>query len=232
VEEMEVDTSMIELFENMIGEMFEYGKHILQEKRLNPKNDLLSAIANAELDGAKLSQEYLDGSWLLIIFAGNDTTRNSISGAIKLLTEFPEQKKKLLNNFDLLPNFAQETIRMISPVIHMRRTTTCETTLGNQKLGKGEKVIMWYGAANRDPSIFSNPNTFDIERENAIKHLAFGMGRHTCIGKPVALMQLKEVYKQILTRFPDMKMDGDWKVAPNNFVHAIQEMPVSFTPEK
>ena len=231
-EEMEVDTSMIELFENMIGEMFEYGKHILQEKRLNPKNDLLSAIANAELDGAKLSQEYLDGSWLLIIFAGNDTTRNSISGAIKLLTEFPEQKKKLLNNFDLLPNFAQETIRMISPVIHMRRTTTCETTLGNQKLGKGEKVIMWYGAANRDPSIFSNPNTFDIERENAIKHLAFGMGRHTCIGKPVALMQLKEVYKQILTRFPDMKMDGDWKVAPNNFVHAIQEMPVSFTPEK
>ena len=121
---------------------------------------------------------------------------------------------------------------MVSPVIHMRRTTTCETTLGNQKLGKGEKVIMWYGAANRDPAIFSNPNNFDIERENAVKHLAFGMGRHTCIGKPVALMQLKEVYKQILTRFPDMRMDGDWKVAPNNFVHAIQEMPVSFTPEK
>ena len=231
-EEMEVDPSMIELFENMVNEMFDYGKYILQEKRNNPQNDLLSAIANAELGGAKLSQEYLDGSWLLIIFAGNDTTRNSISGAIKLLTEFPEQKKKLLENIDLLPNFAQETIRMVSPVIHMRRTTTCETTLGNQKLGKGEKVIMWYGAANRDPAIFSNPNNFDIERENAVKHLAFGMGRHTCIGKPVALMQLKEVYKQILTRFPDMRMDGDWKVAPNNFVHAIQEMPVSFTPEK
>ena len=231
-EEMEVDPSMIELFENMVNEMFDYGKYILQEKRNNPQNDLLSAIANAELDGAKLSQEYLDGSWLLIIFAGNDTTRNSISGAIKLLTEFPEQKKKLLENIDLLPNFAQETIRMVSPVIHMRRTTTCETTLGNQKLGKGEKVIMWYGAANRDPAIFSNPNNFDIERENAVKHLAFGMGRHTCIGKPIALMQLKEVYKQILTRFPDMRMDGDWKVAPNNFVHAIQEMPVSFTPEK
>ena len=231
-EEMEVDPSMIELFENMVNEMFDYGKYILHEKRNNPQNDLLSAIANAELGGAKLSQEYLDGSWLLIIFAGNDTTRNSISGAIKLLTEFPEQKKKLLENIDLLPNFAQETIRMVSPVIHMRRTTTCETTLGNQKLGKGEKVIMWYGAANRDPAIFSNPNNFDIERKNAVKHLAFGMGRHTCIGKPIALMQLKEVYKQILTRFPDMHMDGDWKVAPNNFVHAIQEMPVSFTPEK
>ena len=231
-EEMEVDTSMIELFQTMIDEMFDYGKHILQAKRANPENDLLSAIANAELDGAKLSQEYLDGSWLLIIFAGNDTTRNSISGAIKLLTEFPDQKNKLINNLELLPNFAQETIRMVSPVIHMRRTTTCDTTIGNQKLGAGEKVIMWYGAANRDPTVFDRPHEFDIERENAIKHLSFGMGRHTCIGKPVALMQLKEVYKQILTRFPDMTMDGDWKVAPNNFVHAIQEMPVSFTPEK
>ena len=231
-EEMEVDPSMIELFENMVNEMFDYGKHILQEKRNNPSNDLLSAIANAELDGHKLSQEYLDGSWLLIIFAGNDTTRNSISGAIKLLTEFPDQKNKLLNNLELLPNFAQETIRMVSPVIHMRRTTKCETVIGNQKIGRGEKIIMWYGAANRDPSIFKNPHQFDIERDNAVKHLAFGLGRHTCIGKPVALMQLKEVYKQILTRFPDMIMDGDWKVAPNNFVHAIQEMPVSFTPEK
>ncbi len=165
---------------------------------------------------------------MLIIIAGNDTTRNSISGAIKLLTEFPEQKSKLLKNLDLLPNFAQETIRMVSPVIHMRRTTTCETTIGNQKLGPGEKVVMWYGAANRDPSVFIKPHEFNIERDNASKHLAFGMGRHTCLGKPIALMQLKEVYRQILTRFPDIHMDGEWKVAPNNFVHAIQEMPVSF----
>ena len=230
-EDMEVDPSMIELFENMVQEMFDYGKHILQEKRKNPQNDLLSAIANAELDGAKLSQEYLDGSWLLIIFAGNDTTRNSISGAIKLLTEFPDQKKKLLDNLDLLPNFAQETIRMVSPVIHMRRTTTCETTLGNQKLGKGEKIIMWYGAANRDPKIFSDPDKFDIERENAKKHLAFGYGRHLCLGKHMANMQLIEVYKQILERFPDMHQSDEWKVVPNNFTHSISEMPVSFKAE-
>jgi hypothetical protein len=87
---------------------------------------------------------------------------------------------------------------------------------------------MWYGAANRDPSIFTNPDKFDIERENADKHLAFGIGRHTCVGKPVALMQLEESYKQILSRFPNIRMSGNWKVAPNNFVHAIQEMPVKF----
>tara|TARA_Y100000385_G_scaffold283031_1_gene338485 strand:- start:34 stop:1386 length:1353 start_codon:yes stop_codon:yes gene_type:complete len=223
-----VNTDMIDMFNNMIDEMFEYGRDIMNAKRKDPADDLLSAIANAELEGHQLSPEFLDGSWLLIIFAGNDTTRNTLSGAIKLLTENPEQKQKLIDNPELMPNFLQECIRMISPVMHMRRTTMCETEVGGQKMGPGEKVVMWYGAANRDPAIFSNPDQFDIERANADKHLAFGIGRHTCIGKPVALMQLEESYKQILTRFPNIHMSGDWKVAPNNFVHAIQEMPVKF----
>lgn len=225
------DENTIAMFNAMVDEMFEYGRDILIKKRQNPENDLLSAIANAELEGEKLSDEFLDGSWLLIIFAGNDTTRNTLSGAIKLLTEFPDQKELLLANMELLPNFVQESIRMISPVIHMRRTTTQEATIGKQKIGPGEKIIMWYGAANRDPAIFDRPNDFNIQRPNADKHLAFGIGRHTCIGKPIALMQLQEAYSQILQRFPDMRYDGEWKVAPNNFVHAIQEMPVSFTAE-
>ena len=223
-----VNTDMVEMFNNMIDEMFEYGRDIMNAKRKNPSDDLLSAIANAELEGQQLSPEFLDGSWLLIIFAGNDTTRNTLSGAIKLLTENPDQKQKLIDNPELMPNFLQECIRMISPVMHMRRTTTCETEVGGQLMGPGEKLVMWYGAANRDPTMFSNPDKFDIERANADKHLAFGIGRHTCIGKPVALMQLEESYKQILARFPDIRMSGDWKVAPNNFVHAIQEMPVKF----
>ena len=223
-----VNTDMLEMFNNMIDEMFEYGRDIMNAKRKNPSDDLLSAIANAELEGQQLSPEFLDGSWLLIIFAGNDTTRNTLSGAIKLLTENPDQKQKLIDNPELMPNFLQECIRMISPVMHMRRTTTCETEVGGQLMGPGEKLVMWYGAANRDPDIFVNPDKFDIKRVNADKHLAFGIGRHTCIGKPVALMQLEESYKQILARFPDIRMSGDWKVAPNNFVHAIQEMPVKF----
>ena len=223
-----VNTDMIDMFNGMVDEMFEYGRDILNSKRKNPSDDLLSAIANAELEGQKLSPEFLDGSWLLIIFAGNDTTRNTLSGAIKLLTENPDQKQKLIENPELMPNFLQECIRMVSPVIHMRRTTTCETELSGQLMGPGEKIVMWYGAANRDPSVFSNPDKFDIERENADKHLAFGIGRHTCVGKPVALMQLEESYKQILSRFPNIRMSGNWKVAPNNFVHAIQEMPVKF----
>ncbi len=226
------DQSMVDMFNAMVDEMFEYGRFILKEKRKNPSNDLLSAIANAEIEGEKLTDEFLDGSWLLIIFAGNDTTRNTMSGGIKLLHENQNQKEMLLKDFDLLPNFINETVRCVSPVIHMRRTTLEETEINGQRIGPFEKVALWYGAANRDPEVFKNPNEFNILRKNADKHLAFGIGRHTCLGKPVALMQLQEFYSQFLLRFSDFEMNGEWKVAPNNFVHAIQEMPIKFTPEK
>ena len=225
------DPAMIAMFTNIVKEMFDYGREILLKRRKDPKDDLLSVIANIEVDGEKLPDEYLDGSWLLIIIAGNETTRNSISGTIKLLTENPDQKEKLINNMELLPNMVNEAIRLISPVIYMRRTTREETLIGDQKIGPQEKVVLYYGAANRDPDIFKNPDAFDIERENAKKHLAFGYGRHLCLGKHMANMQLAEVYKQILARFPDMQQSDDWKVVPNNFTHSISEMPVSFTPE-
>ena len=225
------DPAMIAMFTNIVKEMFDYGREILLKRRKEPKDDLLSVIANMEIEGKKLPDEYLDGSWLLIIIAGNETTRNSISGTIKLLTENPDQKEKLINNMELLPNMTHEAIRLISPVIYMRRTTKEETQIGNQRIGPHEKVVMYYGAANRDPKIFDNPDKFDIERENAKKHLAFGYGRHLCLGKHMANMQLSEVYKQILTRFPDMHQSDEWKVVPNNFTHSISEMPVSFKPE-
>ena len=225
------DPAMVEMFNSMIDEMFDYGRFILNSKRKNPSNDLLSAIANAEIEGEKLSQEFLDGSWLLIIFAGNDTTRNTLSGGIKLLYDNQDQKEMLIDDIKLLPGFINETVRCISPVIHMRRTTLEETEINGQKIGPYEKVALWYGAANRDPDIFEDPDKFSITRENSDKHLAFGIGRHTCLGKPIALMQLQEFYSQFLQRFPDFEMNGEWKVAPNNFVHAIQEMPIKFKPE-
>jgi hypothetical protein len=220
------DPALVEMFNNMIDEMFDYGRFILDEKKSKPQNDLLSAIANAKIEGEDLSQEFLDGSWLLIIFAGNDTTRNTMSGGIKLLHDNPKQKQLVIDDFDKIPGLINETIRYVSPVIHMRRTTLAETIIGDQKIGPYEKIALWYGAANRDPEVFESPDEFNIMRENADQHLAFGIGRHTCLGKPVALMQLREFYSQFLSRFPDYQLTGDWKVAPNNFVHAIQEIPI------
>ena len=184
------DPALVEMFTNMVAEMFDYGRTILESRRKDPKDDLLSVIANIEVEGEKLPNEYLDGSWLLIIFAGNDTTRNSISGTMNLLSENPDQKNLVLNDKSLLPNMVHESIRMVSPVRYMRRTTKCDTQIGDQEIGPNEKVSLWYGAANRDPEIFTNPDKFDVTRENAKKHLAFGYGRHLCLGKHTANMQL------------------------------------------
>jgi hypothetical protein len=222
----------LDAFQAAISEMFEYGRHMLHKRRLDPQHDLMSAIARAQVDGALLADEYLDGSWLLIVFAGNDTTRNTISGAMELLTQFPDQKAKLIARPELTPGAVNEIIRMVSPVIYMRRTATRDTEVGGQKIAEGEKVIMYYGAANRDPAIFANPDQFDIERANADKHIAFGYGPHTCIGKQVAKLQLEAVYRQILARFPDIRQSGPKDVAANNFVYAIRAMPVEFTAVK
>ena len=135
------DPAMIAMFTNIVNEMFQYGRDILLKRRKEPKDDLLS-VANIEIDGEKLPEEYLDGSWLLIIIAGNETTRNSISGTIKLLTENPQQKEKLINNMELLPNVVNEAIRLISPVIYMRRTTTEETQVGEQEIGPQESSLI------------------------------------------------------------------------------------------
>ncbi|MGH7025012.1 MAG: cytochrome P450 [Caulobacteraceae bacterium] len=222
--------AFIEAFKAAIDEMFEYGRDMLRKRREEPREDLMSAIARAQLDGDFLADEYLDGSWLLIVFAGNDTTRNTISGTMGLLTDFPEEKAKLIARPELIGPAANEFIRMISPVIYMRRTATTDVEIAGQKIAAGEKVIMYYGSANRDEKVFADPDRLDVERANADKHVAFGYGPHTCIGKRVAQIQLETVYRQMLARFPDVRQAGPREVAPNNFVYAIKSMPVEFTP--
>lgn len=227
-----VDPKFFADFMSNVGEMFEYGRDLLLKRRADPRADLLTALAQAKVQGDVLPNEYLDGSWLLIVFAGNDTTRNSISGTMKLLTEFAEQKARVQADLSLLPTMVDEAIRMVSPVMYMRRTATKDTEIRGQKIAEGEKVIMYYGAANRDPSVFADPDRFDAGRANGKDHVAFGIGPHVCLGQRVANMQLEAVYRQILTRFPDMHWTGEIDVAPNNFVHAIRKLGVAFTPEK
>ncbi|MEE4203537.1 MAG: cytochrome P450, partial [Halieaceae bacterium] len=182
-------------FNAVLREMFAYGAAVMADRRKNPREDLLTTIAHAELDGEPLSQDFLDGSWLLIIFAGNDTTRNSLSGTMRLMTEFPEQRKRILDDPSLIPRMSQEALRMVSPVMHMRRTATEDTEINGQKIAKDEKLIMWYGAGNRDPEVFPNPDVFDLDRPNVDKHIAFGHGVHKCLGSRIAQMQLSIAYE-------------------------------------
>jgi cytochrome P450 len=216
-------------FNAAVEEMFAYGLHMMHKRRQDPQSDLMTAIARAQVDGELLSDEYLDGSWLLIVFAGNDTTRNTLSGAMKLLTEFPDQKAKLAAQPELLGNAADEFIRMVSPVIYMRRTALRDAEIAGQKIAEGEKVIMYYGAANRDAAVFERPDTLDVARPNAGKHIAFGYGPHVCLGKRVAQIQLEEASRQLLVRLPDIEWTGEIDIAPNNFVHAIRKLGVRYT---
>ncbi len=221
-----VDPNFLAEFLANVEEMFAYGREMLLKRRADPQDDLLSAIANARIDGELLSDEFLDGSWLLIVFAGNDTTRNSLSGTMKLLTEFPDQRARLLADASLMPNMVHEAIRMVSPVIYMRRTATTDAEIGGQSIAKGEKVVMYYGAANRDPAVFENPDQFDVGRPNAKDHIAFGFGPHVCLGQRVANLQLECAYRAILERFPKASWTGEIEIAPNNFVHAISRLSV------
>ncbi|WP_409432407.1 cytochrome P450 [Litorimonas sp. RW-G-Af-16] len=221
-----VDPAQVMQFMSGVQDMFAYGRAALLDRRANPRQDLLSAIANVEIDGAKLPDEFLDGSWLLIVIAGNDTTRNSLSGTMKLLTEFPQAKADLMVDPELIPNMVHEAVRMVSPVMYMRRTATQDTQIGAQKIAEGEKVILYYGAANRDPEKFESPDVFDIRRANAKEHIAFGTGPHVCLGQRVANMQLEAAYRQILARYPNISWTGEQEILPNGFTHSIGKLIV------
>ncbi|MDW3097378.1 MAG: cytochrome P450 [Alphaproteobacteria bacterium] len=214
-------------FFKAVEDMFAYGEAIMADRRANPREDLLTAIAKTKLSDEELPQEFLDGSWLLIIFAGNDTSRNSLSGTIRLMTEFPDQRQMVLDDTSLIPRMSQEALRMISPVRHMRRTAVEDTEINGQRIGKDEKVVLWYGAANRDPSMFPDPDRFDMMRDNVDKHLAFGHGVHKCLGSRIAQMQLRLSYERIFDRFPNITWTGHQKVAPNALVHAISSLKVN-----
>ena len=217
----------------MLGrmKMIQYFAEVLEDRRKNPREgDLISILLEAEVDGEKLTQQDLLAFCFLLILAGNETTRNAISGGLKALCEHPDQKAKLLADMSLIEPAVEEICRWISPLHHMSRYVVEDTEIGGQQIKAGDRVLMWYLSANRDEDIFQDPYTFDITR-TPNEHLAFGIGEHFCLGAGFARKELKVMFEELFRRFPDIELDGPGERLRSNFINGLKHLPVRFTPE-
>ena len=196
-----------------------------------PKFDLISMLAHGEETRTMNEDPGLFlGTLLLLIVGGNDTTRNSISGGVIALNEYPDEYQKLRDNPKLIPNMVSEIIRWQTPVIHMRRTALEDVELGGRHIKEGEKVIMWYLSGNHDEDVFENADRLIIDRHNARSHVAFGFGVHRCMGNRLAELQLRVLWEEILKRFHTVELVDEVTRLPNNFIRGIKDVPVRLHP--
>ena len=212
-----------------IGEMLTYGQSVADKKRTAPGDDLATILVNAEVDGDRLTDEEFQWFFLLLVNAGGDTTRNLLAAGLQLLFDHPDQRAKLMSNVDgHLATAIEEMLRFSSPVSHFKRTVMEDTTIRGQHIKAGERVVMFYGSANRDEDVFVNPNTFDITRDPN-PHVAFGAGGpHLCLGMHVARVELAVMFKELLSRMPLVQSDGAIERMHSSFIAGIHSMPVKY----
>lgn len=208
-------------------ELFKMGRDMIEERRKKPTDDLMSVVANTKVEGGDLPPELLDGFFLLMVIAGNETTRNTLTGGLMALTENPSEREKLLKDPSLIANATDEMLRWVTSVIYFRRTATRDTNIRGQDIKAGDKIIMWYGSANRDEDIFIDGHLFKVDRQNAKKHLAFGAGEHLCLGNRLGHMQIRILFEELLKRFPNIHSVAEPVRIPSNFLAGISELKVS-----
>jgi len=222
----------MEIATNAASEMFAYWDKLAAERREERRDDLLSLLLEAEVEGEKLNQLEFDVFFLLLAVAGNETTRNLISHGMNFLMENPEQRDRLIDDQSLLPTAINEMLRMATPVMHFRRTATRDFEMRGQEIKTGDKVILWYISANRDAEVFEDPHRFDVGRPEC-EHVTFGGGgAHFCLGFSLAELEIKIMFEELLARLPDMAMTGPPARLRSNFINGLKHLPVKFTPER
>jgi cholest-4-en-3-one 26-monooxygenase len=211
-------------------ELYAYASELFATKRADPHDDLMSVLTDVDIDGEKLSDIELELFFLLLTVAGNETTRNLISGAMAAFFDHPEQWQKLRDDRSLLPSAVEEMLRFVSPVMNFRRQTTSPFELGGQLIEEDQKVVFFHISANRDEAVFEDPQTFDITR-NPNPHMAFGAGGpHFCLGANLARMEIRVMFEHVLDRMPDIRLDGEVQRLQSPFISGVKHIPVAFPP--
>jgi cholest-4-en-3-one 26-monooxygenase len=209
-------------------EMFMYANQLAAERRANPRDDIVTALLDAEVDGDRLSDMDFNMFFLLLSVAGNETTRNSISHGMLAFLENPEQYELLVKDPSLSSSATEEIVRWASPVMYFRRNVTADTEIRGQKIGAGEKVAIYYVSANRDEDAFEHPFTFDIRREPN-EHVGFGGGGpHHCLGANLARMEIRVLFEELTRRVPKIEDVGEPSYLRSNFIGGIKHLPVQF----
>ncbi|WP_257902755.1 cytochrome P450 [Saccharothrix obliqua] len=214
----------VDVYRATFTEAFQYALDLAADRRQNPTGDLVSLLANAETDGRRLSDREFCNFWLLLVVAGNETTRHLVSGSLEALARHPAERARLVSGEVGLDTAVEELIRWITPIMQFRRTAVRDTELGGQRIAEGDKVVVYYTSANRDAAVFTDPDRLDLGRDPN-RHLSFGIGPHFCLGAHLARLELRALLTAVLPHLGGLALTGPPVRMASNFVNAVKSMP-------
>jgi cholest-4-en-3-one 26-monooxygenase len=206
-------------------QIYGYASELAAARRHEPRDDVVSLLLSAEMDGDRLTDAQFNAFMLVLAVAGNETTRNAISGGLVTLFEHPDARARLAADPALYETFADEVLRWVSPVMHFRRTAERDTELRGQHISEGDKVVVWYASANRDEAAFPAADRFDVGR-TPNEHLAFGFGAHFCLGATLARLEIQVLFEELFRRLPDLAPAGAPVRMRGNHIAGIKHLPV------
>ncbi len=216
--------------ESAAMELYAYAADLFAKKRIDPHADLMSVLIGVEVEGERLSDLELNLFFVLLAVAGNETTRNLMSGAMHAFFLYPDQWERLKADRSLLATAADEMLRFVSPVMNFRRTAMTDLVLSDTKIAEGDKVVFYHCSGNRDEDVFDQPEVFDIGRDPN-PHIAFGGGGpHFCLGANLARMEIRVMFEHLLDRMPDIHQAGDIQRLQSQFINGVKHLPVAFAP--
>ncbi|HLK11552.1 MAG TPA: cytochrome P450 [Candidatus Binatia bacterium] len=214
----------------VVQELFGYFHEVLEARRRQPRDDLVSALARAEVEGERLADAEILMFCMTLLVAGNETTRNLIAGGARALLLFPDQRRRLRADPGLLPGAVEEMLRWVTPVKTFARTATADTTIRGRRIAAGDYVVLLYASANRDEEVWGpDAEAFDVGRPPGPGHLAFGIGPHACLGSNLATLEARVLFEELLARFPSFEAAGEAVALRSTVMNGIVRMPVVFS---